>query len=190
MKIPMNIIMRCRTEFSNQSRIGGRVDTELQKQIEEEIDYWRSVLHRVVAVVKKLSSHGLAFRGKNEKFGDNHNGNFMMCLELIAEFNPFLSTHIATPGKGKTSYLSSTTCNEFISMIAAKVMKTIVAEIKNSKYFSIIVDSTADISHIDELSLVIRYVTENGTPVERFLRCFQYSYSLWIKSARFSRTVL
>jgi hypothetical protein len=34
------------------------------------------------------------------------------------------------------------------------------------------VDSTPDIGHIDQLSLIIRYVKENGFPVERFIQFF------------------
>lgn len=33
------------------------------------------------------------------------------------------------------------------------------------------VDSTPDISHVDQLSICVRYVDLNGNPVERFL-CF------------------
>lgn len=121
---------------------------------------------------------GLAFRGKNEQFGSNKNGNFMMYLELISEFDPFLSNHIATsenPGQGKTSYLSSTICEEFISLIAKKVFNVFIDEVKHSKYFSIVVDSTSDIIHVDELSFVVRYVKreiQENTPaeVERLLK--------------------
>lgn len=130
----------------------------------------------MVAVIKKLGSRGLPFRGSEEIFGSNFNGNFMMCLELIAEFDPFLATHIAqrgNPGKGNTSYLSSTICNEFITLMKDHLLKTICDEIRTAKYFSIIVDSTPDISHVDQLSLIIRYVrqkdTEESVPVERFI---------------------
>jgi len=132
------------------------------------------VLRRVIAVVKKLSSRGLSFRGKIEKFGSVKNGNFMMALELISEFDPFLANHIAkygNPGSGQTSYLSSTICEEFISLIGTKVREIIIAEVKSSKYFSIIVDSTPDISHVDELALVLRYVpVDKVNAVERFLK--------------------
>ena len=46
--------------------------------------------------------------------------------------------------------------------------ENIVASIKESKYYSIIVDSTPDVVHVDQLSLVVRYI-ENGKPVERFV---------------------
>ena len=124
--------------------------------------------------MKKLSSRGLSFRGKVEKFGSVKNGNFMMLLELISEFDPFLATHIekyGNPGKGRTSYLSSTICEEFLSLIASKIRDKIIDEVKCSKYFSIIVDSTPDVSHIDQLALILRYVPVNvATPVERFVK--------------------
>ena len=69
--------------------------------------------------------------------------------------------------------MSSTICNEFISLIALKIRNAIIAEVKCSKYFSIIVDSTPDISHIDELSLIIRYVPEKQSKaVECFSKFF------------------
>lgn len=45
----------------------------------------------------------------------------------------------------------------------------IVGELKAAKYFSISVDSTPDLSHVDQLTFVVRYV-KNGVPVERFLQ--------------------
>lgn len=166
--------LESRQTFLARSKVHGKIDTVLQVQIQEEINYWRNVLKRVIAVIKKLGSRGLAFRGKEERFGSNKNGNFMMSLELIAEFDPFLATHIATrgnPGQGHTSYLSSKICDEFISLVATKIRNSIIEEIKNSKYYSIIVDSTPDISHMDQLSFIIRYVpVGQSNAVERFLK--------------------
>ena len=49
-------------------------------------------------------------------------------------------------------------------------MKTILGKLKIAKYFSISVDSTPDITHVDQLTFTIRYVSANGAPVERFLQ--------------------
>lgn len=153
----------------------GRVDSQLLSQVEDEISYWRNVLKRVVAVVRSLAAAGLPLRGHFERFGTTHNcGNFIMCIELIAEFDPFLASHISkygNPGQGHTSYLSSTTYEEFLKLMGKKVTDIIVEEIKAAKYFAIIVDSTPDISHVDQLAVIIRYVPEKGDAVERFL-CF------------------
>lgn len=90
----------------------------LTLQLDKETHYWRNVLTRVVAAVKALTSRGLALRGDNEIFGSNRNGNFLMALELISEFDPFLAKHIekyGNCGSGNTNYLSSKTCDEWLS---------------------------------------------------------------------------
>lgn len=52
-----------------------------------------------------------------------------------------------------------------------KVTNSIINAIKNARYFSIIVDSTPDISHTDQLSYVIGYIQNDSSLVERFT-CF------------------
>lgn len=148
------------------------VIANLSSQIDNEISYWRNVLQRVVAVIKSLSTRGLAFRGDDERFGSLRNGNFMMCLELVAQFDPFLAKHIEThgnPGKGQVSYLSSTICDEFIFLMAKQVQQKIASEIIQAKYYSISTDSTPDISHIDQLTFIVRYTDKAGEPRERFI---------------------
>lgn len=46
-----------------------------------------------------------------------------------------------------------------------KVKKTIAAELQHAKYFSVIVDSTPNMSHIYQLTLIFRL----GKVVERFI---------------------
>jgi hypothetical protein len=53
-----------------------------------------------------------------------------------------------------------------------KVLNEIVERIKRSKYYSISVDSTPDEAHIDQLTVVIRYM-EGSAPKERLLTSFQ-----------------
>jgi len=65
------------------------LDRVLVDELEKEKNYWREVLKRVVSTVKFLAARGLAFRGSDEKFGSQNNGNFLGCLELLAEYDPF-----------------------------------------------------------------------------------------------------
>lgn len=160
--------------MKNRGQMLQRIDQHIIKQIENEQTYWVNVLKRVVAIVKSLASRGLPFRGHSSKFGCPHNGNFMMALELIAEFDPFISNHIfkyGNPGKGNTSYLSYYIYEQFIILMSKKVEKTIIQDVINSRYYSISVDSTRDITHVDQLSIILRFVDDNGYTYERFL-CF------------------
>ena len=52
--------------------------------------------------------------------------------------------------------------------MAQKVHVLIVDEVKSSCYFSLSVDSTPDLSHINQLSVVLRYL-KDGQPIECFL---------------------
>ncbi|CAB3242520.1 unnamed protein product [Arctia plantaginis] len=160
------LTLKQRTDNYNKNRI----DHDLVIQTETEISYWRNVLRRVVGATKALSSRGLPFRGSDEKFGSPNNGNFLMLIEFLASFDPFLEEHIrkfSNKGSGSRSYLSKTIYEEFIQLLAQKVSSIIVQELKSAKYYiTIIVNSTPDISHVDQLSFVLRYVKKDGTPVE------------------------
>jgi len=83
----------------------------------------------------------------------------------------FLASHIARqgkPGSGRSSHLSSSACEELIDLMAQTVLAEMIREIKKSVYHSISIDSTPDISQVDQLAIVVRYVNDQG-PVERFL---------------------
>ncbi len=125
-----------------------------------------------MAVIKFLSERGLPFRGDDEHLCSSSNGNYLGLLELIAQFDPFLREHLekyGQKGRGTTSYLSSTVCEELICLMGEKVKKTIAEELQNAKYFSVIVDSTPDMSHVDQLTFNFRFVSEEGKVVERFI---------------------
>lgn len=148
------------------------LNTTFSVQINNEKNYWVKVLERVLAVVKFLSKRGKPFRGHSEILGRKDNGNYLGTLELLAEFDPFLAEHIEKyggKGRGTVNYLSSTICDEFIEILVSRVTNYILGEIKVAKYYSVCIDSTPDISHVDQLSMVLRYVRCDGNPVERFL---------------------
>jgi len=113
---------------------------------------------RVVAVIEFLSSRRLAFSGENKIFGFNHNGNFLGSLELLAKCYPFLAKHIKThwnKERRDISYLSSTICDGFILIMGNEIIKRVVDELKLSKYYSIIVNCTLNVSKLDQWTLTI-----------------------------------
>ena len=133
----------------------------------------------MVEVIKFLAERGLPFRGQDEIVGSKLNRNYHGVLELISKFDPFLAAHMekhkiqhATgKGRGSTTYLSSTVCNEFIAIMGEQVMGFIINEVKAAEYFSVSIDSTPDASNLDQLTCIFRYVPENSPiPVERFIK--------------------
>ena len=101
-----------------------------------------------------------------------HNGNYLRVLQLMTQFDPFLAEHIRTRcnhGLGSTSYLSSNIC-EFIVMLGDRILTTICSEIKSAEYFSIMLDSTPDVSRTDQPTFIVRYVNQGGDISERLLK--------------------
>ena len=119
-------------------------------------------------MIKFLSSRGMAFRGSSELVSSPQNGNFLGILELLVEYDSFLAESIqkrVDKGMGRVSYFSS----QFIDVIATKVLDIIISEIKQAKYYSESVDSTPDITNVDQLAIIFRYVLPDG-PVEQFVK--------------------
>ena len=148
------------TYFTRRQSVGLR--QELEKQIQDVCNNWEHVLRHVIAVIRTLAECGWAFQATEERFGSWQNRNFLGMLELISQFNPFLTGHISkysNSGKRNPYYVSKTICEEFIQLNAQKVHTLIVDEIKSSDYFSLSVHSTPDQLHINQLSVVLRYNT-------------------------------
>ncbi|XP_013786836.1 zinc finger MYM-type protein 5-like [Limulus polyphemus] len=71
-----------------------RTNAEVENAKQKTCRFWFEVLKRIVAVVKFLPERGLAFRGDNEIIGSPNYGNFIGCIKLLAEFDPFLQEHV------------------------------------------------------------------------------------------------
>lgn len=150
-----------------------RIDKQVVTEYQNEVKYWRLVLERVVKTIQHLTMRGSSLFGENETIGSVRNGNFLGSLELISKFDSFFADHLATkgnPGKGRTNYLSSTIVVELLQLMSEKVLQHILCEVRRAKYFGLILDSSPDITHTDQLSFVLRYVNEDGEPKERFIK--------------------
>ena len=72
--------------------------------------------------------------------------------------------------KVNVTNLSKTVYEELIEIMGKHVQDEIVSQINNlgTIYYSIVADSTPDVTHVDQLIIVVRYCY-NGKPCERFL---------------------
>lgn len=143
-------------------RISGNktIDSDLFKQIQQEKERLKEVFKRIKAFVLLFARQNISFQGSTSKLHDStgRNGNFQQLIKTVATFDPVLREHIE---REKNHYLSPMIQNELIAIIGAKVKTHILDCVKRSKYFSLILDGTTDITHTEQMTLVLRYVFEN-----------------------------
>ena len=138
---------------------GETIDKDREKQIRKETKKMRKILERVLKVVLFLAEQNLAFRGDIEKCGSGEilGGNFLSVIKLLAEYDNELKELIEMK-KGSHKYLSPTIQNELIELLASKVKNILLDDIKDAPFFSIVLDTTPDITRVDQLSFVFRYI--------------------------------
>jgi hypothetical protein len=99
----------------------------------------------LIKITLTLATNAQAFRGHREKIGEAYNGNFLSQVELLAEFDPVMKELLHRPS-GKIHYLSPQIQNELIELLANNLETELLQDIKSAPFFSIIMDTTQDIS--------------------------------------------
>lgn len=146
------------------------IDQQAQNLILSEMNRWKSVLERLISIVLYLAENNLAFRGKSDKLYTPRNGKFLGLVQLLAKYDPVMQEHVrlALNDEIATHYCSKTIQNELINLISNEVTLKIVQSLKIAKK----IDCTPDISHLEQLSLTLRYLefVDNDVKIqERFL---------------------
>ena len=147
------------------------VDKQAMKIFLAERTFWRNVLERLIDIVIFLGERNLAFRGSDETLGSSQNGNFLGLFELLAKRDPVLNELQNRIIRHKTNqhYLSKSIQNELINLVAKETENALLTQLKQAKYYSIILDCTPDISHQEQMTVIFRFVQcddEHGARVK------------------------
>lgn len=135
----------------------------------EDIRKNRETLMRIFDVILFLGKQNIPLRGHKETGDGKNKGNFIEFLEFLKKYDVILADHMSS-AKRNALYTSPQIQNEILNLLSQHVQNSIVNEIIRAKYFTLIVDSTIDISKKDQMSLSMRYVNEYGFAEERFLK--------------------
>ncbi|XP_008182762.1 zinc finger MYM-type protein 1-like [Acyrthosiphon pisum] len=141
----------------------------------------RLFLSRIIEGIIYIGRQGIAYRAhKGEQAytlddkSMNH-GNFLELLMCWSKFDPILEKYLniaieksknrstLSGGRGRGSlvtFLSKTTINKIINLISQWIQEEIGKEVKKVKFYSLLMDSTQDVSVTDQLAVCVRYVIQ------------------------------
>jgi len=146
------------------------INTDRLKQIEEN----RKRLKPIIETIIFLGHQNIPLRGHydsghfyqkvnsllpttSDMNSTINKGNFRELLKLrISCGDSDLEKHLKST-HSKATYISPVIQNDIIECCKIYITEEIVKEIHESKYYSILFDETTDISHISQMSLIIRY---------------------------------
>lgn len=134
----------------------------------------RQIVSELISILIFLAQHNLGFRGHNEKWSNElSKGNFKDLVLLMSKHSGSLAEHVTklqSKGKKELSFVSWERQNQLFNSIAQDIASQIQTNVKQSKLFSIAIDSTFDTSRKEQVSFIIRYVCPNtGSIFERLL---------------------
>lgn len=148
----------------------------------------RQILDRVIDIIKLIASQGLAYRGHSEAARDlldpnKRHGNFLEIVLMLAKYDSLLNSHVercveysakqdTSRGRGSfVSFLSKTSVNNILLILCELIQESIVTTIneKCNKKYGVMMDGTVDVSGTDQMDIIVRYVTSDGTVHERLL---------------------
>ena len=115
-----------------------------------------------------LPRQSIAFRGSD----DDADGNFRKIVELMARLVPFLEHWIRNTQSRfyQVTYFIPQSQSEFVDLLGIEVRQRMVEEIKSSGALAAMADTTADVSHLDQITLVIGYVNTEFEIQERLVK--------------------
>ena len=111
----------------------------------------RKCFLKILSNVRFLSRQGLPFRGD----GDESDSNFMRLLELRGEDSPLLKDWIA---RKTDKYVSGEMQNEMVKTMALQVLRSIADCLRQTPFFTVMVDETVDVANVEQVVLCLRWV--------------------------------
>jgi len=134
-----------------------QVNSGLHKEIETN----RLKLKPIISTILFCGTHDLPLRGKK-----SDSGVFYDLLNFrIESGDEILKDHFLS-NAGNAKYSSHRIQNELITLCGKILKEEIVCEANAANAFSIIADESADISGVEQLTIVIRFLDKQSSPLK------------------------
>ncbi|XP_060211871.1 uncharacterized protein LOC132639445 [Lycium barbarum] len=129
---------------------------------------YRIRLNASINVVRFLLRNGLSFCGHDESEDSEYKGLFLELLEFHENNHPDVEKVILQHAPKIDMMICSTIQKDIVDSCDKETIKAIIKDL-DGDYFGILVDESKDISHKEQMALVLRYIDKSGELIECFL---------------------
>ena len=112
-------------------------------------DNWKSLL-KVFSCIRKLGRQGIALRSNPEK-----DSNFKQILLLLAEDDQNFTEWIE---KRTDKYIGHVVQNEILELFAHTILREVIAKIRKSNFYAILLDETRDVANKEQMVFGLRWI--------------------------------
>ena len=159
----MEAWMQYKLNVIHHTSIGERMNSERSQVILNNRHYLKNIIEVILVCAKQE----IGLRGHRESEDDLNRGNFLEILSLVAAHDPVVQRKL-TDGPQNAVYTSPEIQNSLLHIMGELVREKICAEVREAGVYSILVDETKDVSQVEQVAIVIRYV-KKAVIYERFL---------------------
>ncbi|KAM3303301.1 hypothetical protein P3S67_014331 [Capsicum chacoense] len=159
---------KCYNKILDLSNRRQSIQVVLDKYSEKSKNENRMRLEASINVARLLLYYELSFRGHEESESSSNQGYFLGLLRWHGDNHPDMEKVILEKAPQNDTLTCPMIQKDIINAYAKETLKVIIADL-NGDYFDILVDESKDISHKEQMTLVLRYVDKKGEVVERFI---------------------
>ncbi|XP_068739132.1 zinc finger MYM-type protein 1-like [Montipora capricornis] len=134
----------------------------------------REFLRVIIECLFYTAQQNIAQRGHEEdrsnlgQRSDVNRGNFLELLHLRSKDIPWLEEKLNTQLQDHAQWTSPTIQNELLQIFPDLIIELICKDVRESRWYGIIIDETSDISRDEQVSFCLSYLA-NGTKKEAFV---------------------
>ncbi|KAK4716118.1 hypothetical protein R3W88_014456 [Solanum pinnatisectum] len=129
---------------------------------------YRMRLEASIDVSRLLLQYELPFRGHDESESSINQGFFLRLLRWHGDKHPDVGKVMLENAPQNDTLTCPMIQKYIVNACAKETLKAIIGDL-NGDYFGILVDESKDISHKEQMALVLCFVNKNGEVVERFI---------------------
>ena len=103
------------------------------------------------------------------KVTSNNRGNYLVLLQFLADHDDKIEVVMLDKALGNLKLICHSIQKDLVHSCSIETIKTIVSDMENARFFSLLVDEAHDVSIKEQVAVVLNYVDKNEKVIEGFV---------------------